>query len=161
MKGPARQRGLITIFLSLIMLLLITAFVLTAYTMSTTNLRAVGNQQAREQAIAAANIAIEQEVSSPFSDAPAAVVDYPVDLNDDGTNDYLVSIPTPTCVKAVTATAPSLASVELPGMTTTTSYYTTWEFRATATNAALGTSVTVIQAVRVLLSDTEKDNVCA
>ena len=48
------QRGVITIFISMLMLILITVLVVTAYSLSTTNLRAVGNVQVREEALAAA-----------------------------------------------------------------------------------------------------------
>ena len=61
------QRGVITIFISMMMLLLITVMVVTAYSLSTTNLRAVGNVQARDEAIASANYVIEQVVGSGFT----------------------------------------------------------------------------------------------
>jgi hypothetical protein len=81
----SRQRGVITIFISMLMLILITVLVVTAYSLSTTNLRAVGNVQVREEALAAAQDYIEQVVASPFTDDPndAAVSDVPIDVNAD------------------------------------------------------------------------------
>ena len=69
----ARQRGAVTLFLSLLMLLLITVLVTTAFTMSTTGLRSVGNMQARNEAIAAAQLVIETELGGPFYTTPAAL----------------------------------------------------------------------------------------
>ena len=57
---PKNQSGVITIFISMIMLLLITLLITTAFTLSTTNLRAVGNIQARAEAISAAEKVIEE-----------------------------------------------------------------------------------------------------
>ena len=48
------QRG-ITLFVGLIMLVLITLMVTSAFTLSTSNLKSVGNMQARDEAIAAAD----------------------------------------------------------------------------------------------------------
>ena len=84
---PARQRGAVTIFLSLLMLLLITVLVTTAFTMSTTGLRSVGNMQARNEAIAAAQLVIETELGGPFYTTPAALSGQTVDINNDGTTD--------------------------------------------------------------------------
>src|SRR5687767_15685442 len=90
-----RQRGA-TLVVGLIMLVLITLMVTSAFTLSNTNSKSVGNMQIRNEAIAAANKAIEQVVNSPFTDAPApeTVV---VDLNNDGTTDYTVEFNTPVC----------------------------------------------------------------
>lgn len=58
-----RQRG-VTLVVGLIMLVLITLVVTTAFMMSSANLKAVGNMQFREEALAAANAAIEDVISS-------------------------------------------------------------------------------------------------
>src|SRR5688572_26041587 len=90
-----RQRGA-TLVVGLIMLVLITLLVTSAFTLSNTNSKSVGNMQIRNEAVAAANKAIEQVVSSPFTAAPAAeAID--VDLNNDGTTDYTVAFAAPTC----------------------------------------------------------------
>ncbi len=74
----------------LIMLTLITVMVTSAFTMSSTDLKSVGNLQWRNEATAAANKAIEQVISSPFTNAPGAQqVD--VDINNDGVTDLLPS----------------------------------------------------------------------
>jgi len=109
------QRG-VTLVIGLIMLVLLTLIVTTAFSLSTTNLRSVGNMQIRDEAIAAANLAIEMEVGSPFTNAPAAVNDRPVDIDNDGTTDYLVDIAQPQCIRAYQAIIDSASSETLPGM---------------------------------------------
>src|SRR5207302_2415351 len=69
--NPSTQRGA-ALFVSLIMLVLITLFVLAAINMSTVNLRITANSQARSEAIAAAQQAIEQVASRNFTANPQA-----------------------------------------------------------------------------------------
>jgi len=63
-KNYQNQRGA-TLIVGLIMLVLITLMVLSAFTMSSSNLKSVGNMQSRDEATAAANVALEQVLSSP------------------------------------------------------------------------------------------------
>jgi hypothetical protein len=147
----------------LIMLVLITLIVTTAFTLSTTNLKSVGNMQLRDEAIAAANVAVEQIVGVDFVLTPTAVpqpvyVDIRtgeisnVDPNDRSV--YLVTFPTaPVCVRASLATKTSRSSVTLPTTLSSSSQWNTvWDFDALSTNTASGASVHVRQGVRVLLS---------
>ena len=60
------QRGA-ALVVSLIMLVLITLMVIAALNLGTANFRAVSNTQFREQAIAAANVAIQDRISSNFT----------------------------------------------------------------------------------------------
>lgn len=162
-RGPRSQRGAITIFICMIMLIFITLMVVTAFAISRVNLQAVGNVQVREQGIAAAQAVIEQVIASSFTDDPpaAALVDFPVDVNADGVTDYLVNLPEPTCVRATRANTSTASSVTLPGMSAIDAWNTIWELDATATDAATGTSVRVLQGVRKLLSEAEKTLVCS
>lgn len=155
-----RQRGAVTLFLSMLMLLLITILVTTAFTSSTTGLRSVGNMQARNEALAAAQIIIETELGGPFYTAPQALPDQAVDIDNDGSADYLVDLGLPVCVRAAQAASTSVASVTLPGMTTASAWITTWEFEAVVTDPRSGAQVTVIQAVRAVLSQAEKAAKC-
>jgi len=65
------QRGA-TLVIGLIMLVLITLMMTSAFMLSSGNLRAVGNMQFRSEAMAAANLAIEQVLGTEFfrSDPP-------------------------------------------------------------------------------------------
>lgn len=154
------QRG-VTLVIGLIMLVLLTLIVTTAFNLSTSNLRSVGNMQIRDEAIAAANIAIEMEVGSPFTNTPAAVDDRPVDIDNDGTTDYLVDIAQPQCIRASQAIRDVLTSVTLPGMSSSPYWNTIWDFDATVTDAKSGASVRIRQGARVLLTETQKDAVCS
>lgn len=160
MNLPVRQRGAITLFLSMLMLLLITVLVTTAFTMSTTGLRSVGNMQVREEAIAAAQALIEQELGGPFYTTPMALQDQGVDIDNDGTDDYTVDLLAPVCVRAVQAATPATSSVTLPGMSAATAWTTTWEFEAQVSDSRSGAYVAMVQAVRVLLSQAQKDVSC-
>jgi Tfp pilus assembly protein PilX len=154
------QRGVVTIFVSMILLLLITLLVITAYSLSTMNLRAVGNVQARQEALAAANAIIEKTIPLAFWEITTAQTDQAVDLNTDGVTDYLVDLEIPRCVRAVKVASTTSASVTLPGMTSSSAWNTIWELDATATEATTGTRVRVLQGVRILLSSTLKNALC-
>jgi len=104
----ARQRGT-TLIIALIMLVLLTLFALSAMNTATTQLRVVGNMQARAEATNAAQEAIETVMSSTqFIVNPANAVAVPcgaanticADVTGDGTPDYTTTLtPQPACVK--------------------------------------------------------------
>ena len=158
------QRGA-TLIVGLIMLAVITLLVISAFTLSSTNLQSVGNMQFRAEAIAATNKAIEQVLSSPFITATTDdQID--VDLNNDGKPDYSVVIRKPTCVKSLEQTGASAArgkasSVQLNLPTGPSTYNTVWDIDATVTDPATGASVRVHQGVRVILNQTQYTAVCA
>lgn len=151
------QRGA-TLVVGLIMLLLFTLLVSGAFTLSTVNLQAVSNMQAREEALAAANSAIEVALSNNFTSAPAATSSN-VDINNDGSADYLVSIAKPECIRATIAQATAASSVKL-GQISSGTWNTVWSLDATVTDDATGAEVHVRSGVRVLLSDAQKGVVC-
>jgi Tfp pilus assembly protein PilX len=96
------QRGA-TLVIGMIMLVLVTLFVLAAINMSTTNLRVMGNEQARNQAIAAAQRAVEQVASVDFTKNPpttATPTTVSVDVNADTTADYTATV-TAACLNSV------------------------------------------------------------
>jgi Tfp pilus assembly protein PilX len=157
--GGARQRGA-TLIISLIMLVLITLMVVSAFTLSSSNLKSVGNMQVREEAVAAANQAVELVVSSAFADAPVAQT-INVDINKDGTTDYAVAIGVPECIRALVAATAAPSDVELPtSLSTGSTWNTEWNITATVTDAKSGASVQVVQGVRVLQSDAQKTVAC-
>jgi Tfp pilus assembly protein PilX len=161
-KMMQKQTGVITIFITMMMLLLVTVLVVTAYSLSTMNLRAVGNVQAREEAIAASNLAIETIVDGGalFTDSPAATRSN-IDINNDGTDDFVVDIAVPRCVRATRASSTTASSVTLPGMSSNSSWNTVWELDATATEATSGAEVRIQHGIRVLLSESRKNAVCS
>jgi len=158
--GRTAQRGA-TLIIGLIMIVLITLIVVNAFNLSSSNLKSVGNMQVRDEALAAANQAIELVISSSFTDAPVAQA-INVDINKDGTTDYVVRIAQPTCIRAVPASSAAPSDVELgAAMSLASTWNTDWNVTATVTDVASGAVVQVHEGVRVLLSQIQKNAVCA
>lgn len=156
----AAQRGA-TLVIGLIVMVLITLVVVSAFTLSSSNLKAVGNMQVRDEAVAAANQAIEQLISASFTDSPGTVT-FNIDINKDGTNDYTVDVATPVCAMATAASEGYPSDVELPtGMTLARDWNTQWDVSATVTHDASGASVRVREGLRVRLSQMQKDASCS
>lgn len=153
----ARQRGMVLV-IGLIMLLLMTLMVSTAFTLSSVNLESVGNVQWRNNAEAAANVALEQVTSSAFTTAPQAQ-QISVDLDRDGTAEYTANVAAPVCVKASLASSAAPSSITLTGMSNST-WNTIWNLESTVNDALTGASVRVRSGVRILLSDSRKNLVC-
>lgn len=155
----ASQRGA-TLIIGLVMIVLITMVVVSAFTLSSSNLKSVGNLQVREEAVAAGNRAVEQLISGPFT-VIANTVTYQVDINKDGVDDYTVRVARPVCIRASTASVAPPSDVELgAAMSSGTTWNTDWDIDATVVDAASGASVRLRQGVRVLLSAVEKTDVC-
>lgn len=139
-----RQRGA-TLIVGLIMLVLITLMVISAFTLSGSNLKSVGNMQFRNEAIAAANVAIERVLSTDFTTAPAASTQL-VDIDNNGTTDYTVNVLKPACYKSVgltslPATDPDAIKCKTGSGGAILCYDTMWEISATVspTGAAAAT----------------------
>jgi hypothetical protein len=109
MKPVRHEQGL-TLVTALIMLVLLTLLALTSFNLGNSTLQVVGNMQQREQSVAAANVVIEETISSTnFFNTPSAALPNPdgapnqrlVDTDADGKPDVKVTIsPPPSCVKA-------------------------------------------------------------
>ena len=104
-NGSKGQRGA-TLLVSMIVLMLITLVTITSFKLAKGNLQIVGNMQQRNQALSAAQSAIEQTISrAQFTVTPMNAVPNPchgvanttcVDVNGDGVTDVTVVV-TPTC----------------------------------------------------------------
>ena len=151
-----RQRGA-TLIVGLIMLVLITLVVSSAFMLSTTNLKAVGNMQYRDEAIAAANAAIEQVISSDaIFFAPAARPGVEV-------GDYKVDVAAPEClyvadvaVATSNDTNPTVHSEDASGKGTggVPGFLDTyWDIAATVQDGVTGARVTTHQGVKITLPD--------
>jgi Tfp pilus assembly protein PilX len=85
------QRG-VTLIIALVMLVALAMLGIWAYNGSTTNTRIVGNMQVRQEALDAAQAALETTISSAlFTTAPAAVAASAVNVEVNGVN-YAVSL---------------------------------------------------------------------
>ncbi len=155
MTSLRRQRG-ITLIVGLIMLVLITLMVTAAFTLSSTNLRAVGNMQFRDEAMAAANVALERVVSADFTAAPAASTE---SVNIGGVA-YTVNVATPTCIKSSAIKSlppadPDAVQCAFGAAGAPVCFETLWEIRATVSSAATGAGVTVKQGISKRLNVTK------
>lgn len=109
MTRSHRQSGA-TLLVTLIMLIMLTPFAISAMNTGTINLRMVGNMQARAEALDANNRIIEKVLSVPnFISTPANAVPEPcglantlcTDLNGDGVWELSTQLtPAPMCVQA-------------------------------------------------------------
>ncbi len=175
-RQPSSQRG-VALVVSLLMLVVLTLFVITAMNSSLTNLRIVGNQQLKKEGAAAAQRVLEEIITKDFSANPAGVAgNYPVDINKDGTADFNVAVTTPICLNAVpirnidlntsdandvscfassAATSSGIAGVPTSGNSLCSN--TVWDIPATATDSGgLGSTVILHQgaAQRVVTGTT-------
>ncbi|MFZ6048044.1 PilX N-terminal domain-containing pilus assembly protein [Pseudomonas sp. CR3202] len=153
-KGREQGAALVV---GLIMLLLLTMLVSSAFTMSSVSLKSVGNMQVREEALAAANTAVELTMSTDFTAVPKASTSN-VDIDNDGKVDYVVDIAKPVCIQE------SLAQVVAPSSETlaisNNTWNTVWSLDATVSDSTTGALVHVRSGVRVLLTDAKKNAVC-
>jgi hypothetical protein len=153
-----RQRGA-TLVVGLIMLVLITLMMAGTFTLSTSNVKSVGNMQFRNEAIASANQAIEGALGLAFM--PTQPV--PIDVNRDGYPDHAVQL-FRTCVSAAlipgTAVGGAGCSVTLPCPAAQQEYMVVWDYDANVIDAATGTSVRVRQGIRQRLNQAQCDQLC-
>jgi Tfp pilus assembly protein PilX len=163
------QQG-VTLVIGLIMLVLITLVITTSFSLSTTNLRSVGNMQVRDEAIAATNSAIALYVGQVSSASPPStdltdprLDDQTIDIDNDGTDDYTVTFDVaPECVRASQAINESLSSVTLPVTMTSAAFWNSiWEISATASDDRTGASINIHQGLRVLLTQAQKNTLCS
>ena len=165
-QSRVRQQG-VTLIIGMIMLVLITVMVISAYSLSSTNFKAVGNMQFRNESIAAANKAIEQVIGTDFATgfikvpAQQSIAYY---NNTDRKADYTVVVDPPVCVQAsVTSgglSAGQFSSADLEGFNVSTNYTTLWDIKATVTDAVSGTAVVVRQGLRTQITSIQREVVC-
>ena len=160
-NSPQSQRGA-ALVVGLIMLVLVTVMLISALVMSTSGFRAVSNMQFREEAIAAANRAIDQVISSPFMLTPTEET-ISVDMDNDGDEDYSVDIDEPVCISATKAFGADPSSLQVsPDLTVASTWNTVWDIRATvnADENAGGAAIVVRAGVRALLGEADMNAEC-
>jgi hypothetical protein len=166
--GARRQRG-VTLIVGLIMLILITLMVTTAFTLNTSNLKSVGNMQFRNESIAAANKAIEQSIGTDFpfgflTVPNAQTITY--DINNDGTTDYTIALAKPVCKEATQLALGAIAGScsgarggSLAGCPKG-NWNTVWDLDAIVKDAISGAEVRVRQGIRIEVTDSQHTAVC-
>jgi hypothetical protein len=183
----SRQRGA-TLLVVMVILIAMTWFVLSGYRLSSQHLQIVGNSQARQQALAAAQRAIEETISSNlFTKDPFAVAAAPIatDIDGDGIPDFeAVLSPVPECyrVRNVKTSELDIANagdrvclqstsggggvvVVGPNLLPTAAgnslcAKTEWDVAAKVDDARSGTSLTVHQGVAIRTEAANASNFC-
>jgi len=183
-KTGRQQRG-VTLIVALIMLVALAMLAVWGFNTSTTNLRVVGNTQARQEALSAAQGAVEQTISSPLFIQNAAAFNnavIPIDVDGDGNTEYDAVLTQPGCYRArvlkVNELDPALASdrsclgsssahnsgIEVEGAASPTGDSlcadSEWNVRAVVTDARTNASVAVNQGISVRSLSTDTENNC-
>jgi Tfp pilus assembly protein PilX len=147
MNFVRRQHGS-SLLLSLVMLVVLTLLVVSAIRMSNTNLKTVGNMQVKNEAVAAAQQAIEQVMSSVDNFYTPAGRTVTVDVNGDAVADYTVTTSAVECLKMVPVPGYSIEFAESAPKDTY------WDIRAVVTDIRTGASATLHQGARVRMDST-------
>ena len=126
-----------SLLLSLVMLVVLTLLVISAIRISNSNLRTVGNMQFKNEAVAAAQQAIELQVLGDSSNFYTPV-DQVIAING-----YTGTISAPVCLKMVPVAG---YSVDFAASVPKDTY---WDIKAVVTDTRTGASSTVHQGVRI------------
>lgn len=146
-----------SLLVSLIMLLVLTLLVVSGIRMSSTNLKIVGNMQAKNEATAAAQQAIEQVMGDLNNFYPPLIYPLippqtdptiPVDINNDGVDDYTVTTSAAVCLKLVPVQGYSAS------FAASAPKDTYWDIKAIVTDSRTGATATVHQGAKVRLDST-------
>lgn len=135
MKPRHSQQGA-TLIVSLVMLVVMTLFAISAINLSSMNLKIVGNMQSQRLMEMAAQDAIERMISTPtyYGLTPSA--------QSFTISGLAVSVSAPTCTRSTAATGYSATSGISPEDDD-------WEFVATVTDGLTGASLALHQGVRI------------
>jgi hypothetical protein len=135
MTTSFRQRGA-TLIVSLIMLVVLTLFAVSAINLSSINLRIVGNMQAQKTMELVAQDAIERVMSSPAHFGPGAAG------HSFNIQSYTVNVSAPECVHSVPATGYSATSGISPEDND-------WHLVASVADNLTGAALNLHQGVRI------------
>ncbi len=179
------ERGA-TLVVALIFLVILSLFAVSAYLFSTSHLRVVGNMQARNEGEAAAQVAIEQAISSPtFAQNPAQAASVPLVVNT-GSASYTVRItPIPSChrvrivknseldpANAADVSCMRSGTVQMPGLTQAPQVQaghladnslcadTEWDIRAEVSDGRSAAQVAVHQGAAIRMAEADAINSC-
>ena len=144
MNTLQQQRG-ISLVMALIMLIVLTLTAISSTSSVNSGLRIAGNMQTQDEVLTAAQLAIDDQLSSlaNFTTAVNRTVD--IDINRDGTNDYSVALAAPLCIST------ALGQQDSYQLSNSSPNKTYWEVRADVTDARTGATATVYQGVRITL----------
>jgi Tfp pilus assembly protein PilX len=142
-----RQQGG-TLLVGLIMLLVLTMLVVSGIRTSNANLKIVGNVQARDEAAAQAQQALEDVLSDVSNFYTPVQRTGSVDADGDGSAEYTVVVSAPVCLKLVTVDG---YSVDFADSAPKDSY---WDIAVQVTDARTGATASAHQGAKVRLDAT-------
>lgn len=134
--------------ISLVMLIVLTLLVVSAIRMSNTNMKIVGNLQAKNEATTAAQDAIERVMSNLSNFYTPAQLSFSIDINNDGVTDYTAVTSAPTCIKMIAVDGYGADFAESAPKDTY------WDITAVVTDSRTGAAVTVHQGAKVRMDST-------
>ena len=140
------QRGT-TLFVTMIFLVVITLFGVSAINTSSMNLRIAGNMQFQQQAMAAAQQGIETAMGNLTTFTTPAAQSVAVDINKDGVTDYTAAVAAATCHTSQVASGYSAEYCALGSCPLDTN----WEIQSTVNDSATGAKVVIHQGVKIRL----------
>lgn len=136
--GPMtnQQRGA-TLLVSLIMLVVLTLFVISAINLTSVNLRIAGNMQIQKEIEAAAQIGIEKIITVPLTSNTTTVTPVLVYINNDKTTYYTANV-SKTCIGTNISkdTDPTLLI-----------YDSTWDVKSAVSDSRTGANTVIHQGV--------------
>lgn len=144
MNTLQQQRG-ISLVMALIMLVVLTLTAISSTSSVNSSLRVAGNMQIQDEVLTAAQMAIDDQLSSLANFTTAINRTMNVDINRDGTNDYSVRLAAPVCIST------ALGQQDSYQLSNSSPNKTYWEVRADVTDAHTGATATVYQGVRITL----------
>lgn len=162
LRGKESDRNLhnqqgATLIVAVIVLMLITMTVISAFRVSRSHTQAVANMQFKDEALAAANLVLEDVISLPNVEtlvgADGSIPLRYVDINQDGVNDLQIALSTPRCIRVEPSNSSgeeNLSGVE-SNVANTGQSYVLWEIQADVTDTATGANVSVAQGFRQLV----------
>lgn len=165
MKGPHKpgrttrsaQHGAVLI-VGMIVLVLLTVIVVGSFNLTRSNQQVIYNQQVSDDAVTAAQVAVERVIGSvqPEDIRTLSTYQESVDLNDDNVADYTVTVTVPDCVRRRQASGGQPSDVELGAeMQTPGFWFTDWEFRSVVVDNRTGARATVVQGIRLFQTENE------
>lgn len=126
MNGTRTRQGGATLVVGLVMLVVLTLLVVSAIRAGNINMRIAGNTQLQQEAAAAAQVAIEQVISTNFTANPVGQT-VNVDIDNNGTTDYSVTVKPQVCNSSLALTNASLDptnAADQPCISTSTAHNT-------------------------------------
>lgn len=146
MNTLQQQRG-ISLVMSLIMLVVLTLTAISSTSSVNSSLRVAGNMQIHDEVLTAAQLAIDDQLSSLANFTTAINRSIDVDIDRDGDNDYRVDLAAPVCIST------ALGQQDSYQLSNSSPNKTYWEVRVDVTDIGTGTggTATVYQGVRITL----------